>query len=154
MRVWITRRRLLGVAALVGAGLLAPKGRALFHAALTEDFPGQTLSAPEAFAGADAGTITLIDIRRPAEWAASGSPAPAMRLDMTRDDFTDALAHLVNGRRDAAIALICARGVRSARLGNRLRLEGFTNVMDVPEGMFGARAGPGWIARGLPLNRG
>lgn len=30
---------------------------------------------------------------------------------------------------------------------------GYTRVYDVPEGMSGSRAGPGWLARGLPVIR-
>jgi rhodanese-related sulfurtransferase len=112
------------------------------------------LPPPEAHRLALAGAITLVDIRRPDEWAATGRREGALRLDLRRPDFTEALAERVGGVRDAPIALICARGVRSARLANRLAEAGFTHVLDVPEGMLGSAAGPGWLARGLPLNRG
>lgn len=153
----LTRRRLLaagGILALGAVGVAALDGRNLFYAALTEDFAGDTLTAPEAHEKALSGAITLVDIRRPDEWAASGSAGPAVRLDMRREDFAQALAAAVNGDRAAPIALICARGVRSARLGNALRAAGFTRIIDVPEGMFGSAAGPGWINHGLPVNRG
>jgi rhodanese-related sulfurtransferase len=32
-----------------------------------------------------------------------------------------------------------------------LREAGFTQVYNIKEGMMGSSAGPGWIARGLPL---
>lgn len=153
----LTRRRLLFAAATLAVGaaaVVAAGGQNLFYSALTEDFTGDTLSAPEANERAMSGAITLIDIRRPDEWAASGSAAGALRLDLRRDDFLEALALAVEGDRTAPIALICARGVRSARLGNRLRDAGFTRIIDVPEGMLGSAAGPGWIARGLPVTRG
>ena len=48
------------------------------------------------------------------------------------------------------MALICAGGVRSARLANRLDAAGLGPILDVPEGMEGSAAGPGWIKSGLP----
>jgi rhodanese-related sulfurtransferase len=111
------------------------------------------LSAPDALAQADAGKITLIDIRRPEEWAATGIAQPAVPIDMRRDDFAVALLEAVNGDRAQPVALICARGVRSARLARALREAGFEQVLDVPEGMVGSGAGPGWISRGLPVRQ-
>lgn len=150
----LSRRKLLvtaGLAAFGAATFVAADGQNLFYAALTEDFPGGTLTVQEAHAKAIAGEITLVDIRRPDEWAATGSGEGAQRLDLRRDDFTDAMATLVGGDLNAPIALICARGVRSARESNRLQEAGFTNIIDVPEGMLGSRAGPGWLGAGLPV---
>ena len=45
---------------------------------------------------------------------------------------------------------MCARGVRSRRLTARLTEAGFTNIIDVPEGMLGSSAGPGWLKNDLP----
>ncbi len=151
-----TRRAVLaaGCAALAGsAALVVFDGRNLFYDALTEDFSGTRLTASEAWAMADAGEIVLVDIRRPDEWSETGSAGGSLRLDLRRDDFTKALAAAADGNRDAPIALICARGVRSARLGNRLQEAGFGHIIDIPEGMLGSGAGPGWITRGLPLDR-
>jgi hypothetical protein len=36
-------------------------------------------------------------------------------------------------------------------MSNLLENAGFTNIIDVPEGMMGSRAGPGWLKRGLPV---
>ncbi|MEX3014544.1 rhodanese-like domain-containing protein [Gymnodinialimonas hymeniacidonis] len=151
----MSRRRFLigaGALALVGVGFAATEGRNLFYAALSEGVDEQ-ISVGEAHALADARDILLIDIRRPDEWEATGSPASGHRLDMRRDDFTEALLELTGGAQDARVALICARGVRSSRLTNRLTEAGFTNIIDVPEGMLGSGAGPGWIREGLPLDR-
>jgi rhodanese-related sulfurtransferase len=109
------------------------------------------LTAKEAYAKAATGKITLIDIRTPEEWAETGSGAGARRLDMRRDDFVSALDKILGGDKSKPVALICARGVRSSRLSRVLRESGFTNVIDVPEGMLGSYAGPGWLERGLPL---
>lgn len=142
-----TRRHLLAFAVLGGA---AAAGYGAFAYRLPE---GPVLSAPEALQAATDGRLILVDIRRPDEWAATGSPAPAHRLDMRDPAFTDRLRQLAQGDSTRPIALICAAGVRSARLAARLRDAGFTNVSDVAEGMRGSAAGPGWLARGLPLVR-
>ncbi|GAB5449626.1 rhodanese-like domain-containing protein [Gymnodinialimonas sp.] len=148
------RRVLLGAGALllVAGGFAATDGRNLFYAALSEGVDTQ-IDVTTAHDQASAGEILLIDIRRPDEWAATGSPAPGHRLDMRREDFAEALLALTGGATDAPVALICARGVRSSRLTNRLTEAGFTNIIDVPEGMLGSGAGPGWIHEGLPVDR-
>jgi rhodanese-related sulfurtransferase len=139
------RRQIIGLA-ILGTGVAAGYGAFAFR--LPE---GPTLSAPQALAAATSGDLILIDIRRPDEWAATGSPAPAHRLDMRDPAFTDRLLQLAGGDSTRPIALICAAGVRSARMAARLRDAGFTDVSDVAEGMRGSAAGPGWLARGLPL---
>ena len=111
------------------------------------------LSAPEAHSAAITGDIFLIDIRRPDEWALTGVGEAALPLDMRRPDFIDALLVAVGDDRTRRIALICARGVRSRRQGAQLVEVGFKNILDVPEGMLGSGAGPGWIKRGLPLRK-
>lgn len=112
---------------------------------------GAALSVAEAHAAAVAGEILLIDIRTPGEWARTGVGEGARPLDMRRPDFVDALRRLAGRANDRPVAVICARGVRSARLAERLAEAGFGEIVDVPEGMLGSRAGPGWIAAGLPV---
>jgi len=145
------RKALFGLAGLgvIGAGAYA--GPNIFYAAITPDTSAGTLTPPEAHAAAKAGDIILIDIRRPDEWAKTGSPDGGHRVDLRVEDFAEQLSALANGDKDAPIALICARGVRSARTSNLLAEAGFTNIIDVPEGMLGSGAGPGWLSRGLPL---
>ncbi len=150
----MSRRVILLGAVAIGAGAFAATGgRNLFYDALRPEVNAELLPADRAHELAKAGDILLVDIRRPDEWAKTGSAAPGARLDMRRADFTDALSVLVDGDRDAPIALICARGVRSARLTNQLTEAGFTNIIDIPEGMLGSSAGPGWLKRGLPLDQ-
>jgi rhodanese-related sulfurtransferase len=142
-----SRRQVLSLAVL-GTALAAGYGALAFRLP-----DGPVLTAPQALQAAAEGRLILVDIRRPDEWAATGSPAPAHRLDMRDPAFTDRLFQLTAGDPTRPIALICAAGVRSARLAARLRDAGFTNVSDVAEGMRGSAAGPGWLARGLPLTR-
>ena len=109
-----------------------------------------TLTPPEALKAARAGDLLLIDVRRPDEWAATGVAEGAARIDMRRDDFAEAL-RAAAGDPARPVALICARGVRSRRAAAALAGAGLTRVIDVPEGMLGSAAGPGWLARGLPV---
>ncbi|MEL6172182.1 MAG: rhodanese-like domain-containing protein, partial [Pseudomonadota bacterium] len=94
--------------------------------------------------------VFLVDVRRPDEWEKTGVGVGANPIDMRRDDFIAELDKLTDGAKDAPVALICARGVRSARLSNQLTEAGYTNIIDVPEGMLGSTAGPGWLKTGLP----
>lgn len=140
--------------AVAGAGFAALNARDgyLFATLSPSDrFEGDELSPPEVLEAMQAGQILLVDIRRPDEWDRTGIAEGAAPLDMRRDDFLRALEALVDGDVNRPIALICARGVRSDRLSARLTATGFTRIIDVPEGMLGSPAGPGWIARGLPL---
>ncbi len=110
------------------------------------------MDADEAYKLAQSGEITLIDIRRPDEWAATGIPAGAAPLDMRREDFITELSKLTADASDKPIVLICAGGVRSGRMRTALTEAGIPNVQDIPEGMHGSAAGPGWLARELPLD--
>ena len=150
----MNRRAFLGAGALVAlsaGGFVAADGQNLLYAAITENYPGSIITAPQAHAKAVSGEITLIDIRRPDEWARTGSGEGAHRIDLRVDDFAARVQAAAGGDITAPIALICARGVRSARTSNQLIKAGFTNIIDVPEGMLGSPGGPGWIARGLPI---
>lgn len=144
----MTRRGfgLLGGAAIVGGTVFAARW---FNISAQAGGDG-TLSTPDAHAAAVSGDVLLVDIRRPDEWSRTGVGEGAVPLDMRRNDFTDALLARTDGQTDTPVALICARGVRSRALSNRLIKAGFTNIIDVPEGMLGSGAGPGWLKRGLP----
>ncbi len=135
------RTFLIGGAALLGgaAFLRRPGGTPAAGSAMTPE---------EAYRAVGEGEILLVDIRRPDEWAATGIAEGAVPLDMRRGDFLTAVADAADGR---PIALICARGVRSRRLTARMVAAGLSDVIDVPEGMLGSPAGPGWIARDLPI---
>ncbi|MEL6840358.1 MAG: rhodanese-like domain-containing protein [Pseudomonadota bacterium] len=109
-----------------------------------------TLTPEQAYRAAQAGEILIVDIRRPDEWVRTGIAEGAVPIDMRRDDFVDAvLAERMSNAQP--IALICARGVRSARMTNRLTRAGLTQIIDIPEGMLGSFAGPGWVKRDLPI---
>ncbi|KEJ89778.1 rhodanese-like domain-containing protein [Sulfitobacter donghicola] len=111
-----------------------------------------SLSVQDAHAAAISGAVTLIDIRRPDEWENSGIGEGAVPIDMRDPQFVNKLL-AVEPDVNAPIALICARGVRSRYLAKNLTEAGFTNIIDVPEGMHGSGAGPGWLRAGLPVTR-
>lgn len=144
----INRRLILAAGALLVAGVA---GGRWFNIGASLSDGG--LSVGDAHQRAVAGEILLIDIRRPDEWARTGVAAGAEPLDMRLADFQDRLAVLMARRPGVPVAVICARGVRSRALSARLRQAGIDDVMDVPEGMLGSGAGPGWLAAGLPVVR-
>ncbi|WP_321170023.1 rhodanese-like domain-containing protein [Sedimentitalea xiamensis] len=140
------RRTLIGLLFLATAG-----GLSVYSVFLRPTYSGASLDVAEAHRQARDGSVLLIDIRRPDEWERTGIPDGAHAIDMRRPDFSGALLAAAGHDRARAIALICARGVRSAKLGERLTAAGFENVLNVPEGMLGSSAGPGWLALGLPV---
>lgn len=142
----LARRRVLGLGVLA-----AVAGAAGWYSWITPPpYAGEKLTVAEAHQRALAGEITLVDIRRPDEWQRTGLGEGAYPLDMRRDDFTQALTALAAEKPGAPIAVICAKGVRSARMANRLTEAGLGPIIDVPEGMEGSAAGPGWVKAGLP----
>jgi rhodanese-related sulfurtransferase len=114
-----------------------------------------TLSAPEAYAQTQSGELTLIDIRRPDEWRQTGVAQGAIRVNMLHPQgpqgFVRQVLAEVDGNMDAPIGLICRTGNRTTHMHKVLQDAGFTQVVNVKEGMVGSAAGPGWLARGLPV---
>lgn len=117
----------------------------------------EVLSPPQAKARAAAGELTIIDVRLPMEWAETGLPTGAQAISLQdpktfapRTDFVEDVVEALDGDRDRPIALICARGNRSAFARELLASAGFSNVHDIGEGVVGGPAGPGWLERGLP----
>ncbi|MGB5212995.1 MAG: rhodanese-like domain-containing protein [Anderseniella sp.] len=138
----LTRRHMTAlVAAAVFASAMVPAVHAL----------SGIMSAPDALAAADRGEIVLVDIRTRGEWKQSGLAEPALAISMHEAGFVRNLAKALGGDRSRPLALICAVGGRSAHMQRILATAGFTNVIDVSEGMFGSSAGPGWLKRGLPV---
>lgn len=111
----------------------------------------EIIDAQSAHARAEAGAVLLVDIRTPEEWRETGVPESAVAITMHSQDFLIRLEEAVAGDRTRPIALICARGNRSRFVADELARRGYTNLLDVSEGMVGSPSGPGWISRGLPL---
>lgn len=112
------------------------------------------LSAERALEQARAGDLTIIDIRRPDEWAETGLPENAERATIRSPrgnrGFLARIAEITGGDKSAPIGLICARGVRSHHAAKLLRQRGFSNIYDINEGMLGNARGSGWLQQGLP----
>ncbi len=116
------------------------------------------LTAPDAWVQAKAGTLILIDVRSPGEWRQTGIPKGAKAITIHDPGgmaaFVAKVKAAVGDDRSVRIGLICAAGVRSHRAQAMLRLAGFTNVVNVREGMMGRSAeSPGWLRRSLPTQR-
>lgn len=143
-------RRLIPVTAIPALIGLAP---ALALAASKKE----TLSAPDAYTANKDGSVMLIDIRSPSEWADTGVPEGARAITMHDENgpagFLENIRKAVNGDQSTPIALICARGVRTRWAQRFLTANGFTNVLDVSEGMFGRGSNPGWLKRDLPVSK-
>lgn len=117
----------------------------------------QTVVSPDqALQLARGGQVTIIDIRRPDEWRQSGLPAggerATVRLSRGPNEFLHKIAKLTQGDKSKPIALICAAGVRSGYAAKLLASRGYTQVMDISEGMLGNGHGAGWLARDLPIS--
>jgi len=114
-----------------------------------------TLSPTEASAQVAAGKMVLIDVRTPEEWRQTGVPVGAKRLDYRNRagerQFVERIVSMVGGDRNAPLAIICRSGNRSAQVQSLLTENGFTQVVNVQEGMLGNATGPGWLRRGLPV---
>ncbi len=114
------------------------------------------LSAPDAYAMVQSGQLTLIDVQRPDEWKNTGVAKGALHIDMSSTQgeagFVRQVSDKVQGDKNAAIGLISQAGNRSENARQTLHTAGFTHVYNIKEGMRGSSAGPGWIARGLPVN--
>lgn len=115
-------------------------------------FGAGNLSAQEAYAAAQAGDITLIDIRTPREWRQTGTAPGAARIDFYQgpDHLLENILRLTEGDKHRPIGLICRTGNRTTTAQRFLQQRGFTQVYNVKEGMVGSHAGPGWLTRKLP----
>ena len=113
------------------------------------------LAADEAWRQIEAGEIQLFDIRSPEEWRETGIPQQSSPLTIHQQGgakaYYQAMLKAVGGDKSRKIGLICATGGRSYQAQRFLAANGFTQVFDVSEGMFGYDDKPGWIKRGLPV---
>lgn len=136
---------------LIAAALLV----ALLSINACSESSGPTLTAPEAYTQAESGKLTLIDVRHPDEWRQTGVAKGARHIDMTNaqgeDGFVKQVAAEMGGNKQAPIGLLSRAGNRGANAQQVLVKAGFTQVFNIKEGMDGSNAGPGWIARGLPV---
>jgi rhodanese-related sulfurtransferase len=117
----------------------------------------EVLTPDAAEARAAAGQLTIVDVRLPEEWAATGLPAGALGISLqdpvtyrARPGFVQDVLRALGGTHDGPVALICAAGTRSAVATELLAGAGFKRVYDISEGVSGGAHGPGWLERHLP----
>ena len=115
---------------------------------------GGRVTPAQAYSEAAAGARVLIDVRSPREWKASGLPrgAATVTIHQLSPAFLDGILAAIGGDRDRPIALICATGIRAHRAQEFLESRGFTNVLNVEGGLYGAPGSTGWVKRGLPID--
>lgn len=123
----------------------------LFAGAAVAQSSPPSLSVRQAYDGAKAGTLILVDIRTPEEWADTGVPVGAIRLDMEASAFEARLAALRLENPGKTIALICRTGNRSSSLQRKLAGRGWRDVVDVRGGLLGNPGDKGWLAEQLPV---
>ena len=76
------------------------------------------MSTPDANAAAESGVVTLVDIRRPDEWALTGVGDDAAPITMLERGFIEQISAQVGGYHSKPVALICARWVRSRKVAS------------------------------------
>jgi len=111
------------------------------------------ISAPQAYERMKQGGLLIVDIRTPEEWRETGVIPGARRVDFYRGPnmLLKSVLDMVDGNRNAPIALVCHSGSRTIQAQKYLQSQGFTQVYNLTEGMAGGAAGPGWLNRPLPL---
>jgi monothiol glutaredoxin len=90
--------------------------------------PVRSMSVGELKARLDAGEVTLVDVRPPAERAQSALAQPVRTLD-------DGVEPLLQLPKDTPLAFLCRSGARSARVAEHFRDQGFRNVYNVAGGI-------------------
>lgn len=111
----------------------------------------ERIDAMRAFERAKAGELLIVDVRSRQEWRSTELAEGAVAISMHEPGFVDGIRQLAAANPGKPIALICASGGRSAAMQAELARAGFAGTIDIGEGMMGGSAGPGWIARGLPV---
>ena len=111
----------------------------------------KSIDVSEAHELAMRGEVALIDVRTPQEWEQTGVGDTAQPVSMHLPGFLKKIRKIVKGNKAYPIALMCATGMRSARLQRKLTKMGYTNVIDVKGGMMGNDSSHGWLEIGLPI---
>ena len=103
-----------------------------------------TISVTEAHNLVSDGSVLLIDVRQPEEWADTGKPLGSVGISLGDKAFVDKVKSAINEKLDTAIAVSCRTGGRSSEAAKRLRSAGLTNIRNVEGGILA------WLAANLP----
>jgi rhodanese-related sulfurtransferase len=122
---------------------------------LSGSFASDEISVKEAYQLSLNNEVILIDVRSVDEWKSTGIANTAVPISMHQtgglEAFSSQLLSYLEGDKTKPIALICAGGVRSLRMQNYLQSLGFSQVINVKEGMQGGWVEKGWLDHGLPV---
>lgn len=129
-------------ALLTGAAVFLFRGDALGQSPLS------ALTARQASDGRKGGSLVLIDIRSPGEWADTGVPQGAIRLDAEGAGFEVRLAGIRLDNPGKRIALIDRTGGLAASVQQKLAGRGWRDLAAVRGGVLGP---DGWLAEKLPV---
>lgn len=113
----------------------------------------------EAHELAQAGHARIVDVRTPPEYRDVGHVPGTPLVVWPRAGGADEVRQFVEAVAEAhdpgdTLLLICRSGARSHYAAHVLAQAGFTHVYNVLEGFEGGRPGEGWLAAGLPWERG
>lgn len=107
-----------------------------------------TLTAREARDALANGKLVLVDIRTPSEWADTGVPRGAIRLDAEGAGFELRLAGIRLDNRGKRVALIDRTGGLATSVQQKLGQRGWRDLLTVRGGVLGPG---GWMAEKLPM---
>ena len=130
---------------------LALAGMAAFAATPAFATEVRLMSPADAHEQRQAGSVALVDVREPVEWADGGVAEGANLIAMRDPDILAKFELLTGGDKTAPLALICRTGARSGYIAAELAKRGYTNVYSVNGGMLGSASGTGWRRAGLPV---
>lgn len=144
MNFLLTRRAVLSGLTALPVTLTAP-------AVLGQSENQPALSVSVAYDALLADQLRIVDVRTRKEWQTTGVGAGVWPISMHENGFTARLfaaSRLAAGR---PVAVICATGGRSGTVMQWLARRNKRGFVDIPEGMLGSQAGPGWLTTGLPV---
>jgi len=145
VRRWRAAPRCLAIGAVAAfAAVMPPSAATAAH---------RGVAATQAYSETASGSRVLIDVRSAPEWKGSGLPrgAATVTIHQPAPAFLDRILAAVGGDPDRPIALICATGIRAHRAQQFLESRGFSNVLNVDGGLYGAPGAAGWVKSGLPM---
>lgn len=113
----------------------------------------------EAHALLDSGAGQLVDVRTPPEYTQVGHVPGTPLIEWPRNGDAHALSAFVERFRgqypaDRPLLLLCRSGARSHYAAHLLTQAGFERAYNILEGFEGPAPGQGWLAAGLPSEKG
>ena len=101
--------------------------------------------------------LVIIDVRNIEEWRETGIIPESKLIQMLstkgviRNEFISELLTTLGEDKNIKAAIICRSGRRSSATVAMLKDHGFTNILNITEGMLGDENTTGWKNNNLPL---